>query len=560
MPFKRSHLNQGAVSGALGQITTYSTEDQPGEVERAGYFDKAAVFLRDRDPLIVNYGDDVRLYRVARPDEKTVRLFAGRSPQGATNGRKILTFGDSLLAEGNRAFNASPNGEIASWGGSPITWAMALGLDCAHDVWHDAADPNGRLFTGANHGVIGQTIEQMLARLDAALAMRPDWIVAFPGVNDLTDNRPIGDIIRDQRLLLDRILAAGVGLVSGPTLPRDLASWPDNETDTSLRRRPKLHALNRDRWQWFVENQQRGRVLWYALDRDFVDGTASSTLPRADATRDGTHFTHASAYRAGKRLRDILLPFIPPGPGFVAGADDVYDAALRPFGSILPNPLMQGTAGSFKPANGITGTFAGGTTDPAKYYLERFYPAAANPGTTAIGSVEPAADLSGIWQVLTFNPTPGTSADLNPFHRFFLRPGTASTNSRDIAVPAGLAAGQWVQMHARIKLSAWAGWGRTELRCEVRDAARVELGRMTGFYAMSFDPAGAATEAYFPYANEEMDLFIRTPPFKLPAGSVYLRPWIFFEIDGTLPGTPVARIGQIAIKPVADPRPLWNAA
>jgi hypothetical protein len=74
MAFVRGRLNQGAMAGAAGQISTYTPSDPRSVVESAGYFRDANLLLRHGEPLLVLYPNDAALYSISNPVGGDVQL------------------------------------------------------------------------------------------------------------------------------------------------------------------------------------------------------------------------------------------------------------------------------------------------------------------------------------------------------------------------------------------------------------------------------------------------------------------------------------------------------
>jgi lysophospholipase L1-like esterase len=483
--------------------------------------------------------------------------------------RKVVALlGDSFQADEHQVKDP-PLNELRTMPRSYFTWARGLGLPAISPNFFDPTDPNRfgggnpppvRGWTGFNHGVPGETVATVLARAHRCIAMRPDWILVNVGTNDLTSGNSVEAIVRDQTLLYDMILDAGIGLVVMPIVTQRSTNWPDTEPTLAERRRPRMFAVNEARRRYVETSQQRGRVLYWNIENVWNDATGTLIEPRPGADRDNVHPSIMTAHAWGRSLLALLGPFMGEPALFVRGPGDQYDPEVNPRGCINLNPTFRGTTGSSTAE--VTGTIAGGTATGEKYRAERTYPAAGRPGSTCVASVEPTGDWRGNWQVLTFTRTSQAAPDVNNTHEFLVRIGTSATATRDLALPAGLAAARaWVCAHLRVRLNgaAFAGWNRSTLRLEQRDGAAVQLGAVEGWAAAELPtPGGGQTKDYYKFPAEDVEVSIVTPPMRLEAAAVSLRPLIYLGFDSTVAGTPVARLGLLGLKVTDDPRPLMR--
>lgn len=93
-------------------------------------------------------------------------------------------------------------------------------------------------------------------------------------------------------------------------------------------------------------------AIFFDPDPAIIDWSTGDVL--AAPFRDGIHDNQLSARNQGKRIADLLSPFmllLDKGP---VNVGDIFDATLNPTGNLLTNGLLAGTSGTV--SNGATGT------------------------------------------------------------------------------------------------------------------------------------------------------------------------------------------------------------
>ena len=432
--------------------------------------------------------------------------FSRRQP-----GIKIAAIGTSLVQYNSNATST----KISNYSRGPIAWAQVKGPEFVYGVWHDTTDVNGRNFTGANHGVSGETSTQIIARLAALVAMLPDIVIVDNGTNEMATDS-YDTIIANSETIYKTLIDAGMQVIILPVLARATSSWASGSE--TRKKAQRVNAWKR----WYAAKTPA--CMYFDWNQPWVDPASADGEPLTGYSDDGIHENVKGAYYIGKALATYLTGFLPPRQPLIVGQDDDYDATYNPMGNIFPNPMMQGTAG-------VEGTGATGDT-ATSCRIER----STGSAVTVVAAKETRSDNNGDWQVLTFTPS-GSALE-----RFLLRTSTADMTH-------SFAAGTWVQAACDIDVAAYSGWKSIQLYLKDQGT-----GGVTGLALEEYDNAGTLQ----PFPTEAWSGKLVTPPFQIVSGSTALRTRVEMELDGAVAGSPVIKVGSWRVSAVLDPRKVWN--
>lgn len=200
----------------------------------------------------------------------------------------VAPIGDSRA---KAVYNDSSATFRALSGGSALNWANAL--------------MEQRLVIGTTWGVEGDRTDQMLARIDAAIASGAGILYILGGVNDLAQG------VEGTAAAANLILLAQRGRLAGMTVVIEMEVGANSFTTTDrLRRLGDLNRILRD-----YADVTPGVYLHDARPV-MLDPAVGSTAVgfRSGYSFDGTHFNGRGAYNWGKSLANLLRTLIPPRP------------------------------------------------------------------------------------------------------------------------------------------------------------------------------------------------------------------------------------------------------
>lgn len=261
---------------------------------------------------------------------------------------RIAILGDSrtagcLVNDGTTLCNTSQ-----SW----ISYALAIS--------NQRAVHNG---VTMNFGVPSDTLDQMLTRLPAALTSSDAglWIV-YGGTNSASSNVVAGDINTPSSMIGTAIQIQNLILNAGR-----ICVWLDetgrgDSTFTSARL-TATQLLNFNSFQKWVRSQRDVSNVYvvptYASFSDPTSTTGDAVLGNA---YDGLHPATPGAYAMAVPLSGLINSLYPATSVLCASNSDLYDATNNIRGSLVSNPLLDGTGGTINvPASGTaTGSLATG--------------------------------------------------------------------------------------------------------------------------------------------------------------------------------------------------------
>jgi len=294
------------------------------------------------------------------PPGPTIPQFKNSVARGQTP--HLLGFGDSITSLAYSDATAGNFRKIANESAGHMTWLNVLSRRrFAYDPY--AGPQNGFPALSDNHGVIGETTTQMLARISFAIARRPDIVVLMAGTNDIGAGSAGPDIWNRLRSIIDQFNAAGARVVAVPITPRGSVNW-DAMGSAAVQRKLRVSWVNNQ----LIGYARVNPGLIIADPRNAI--TAATGLAGGTGTRpmllDNLHPSPEGAYNIGKAIWRALSAILPPvEPPFYDGLD-AYDATDNPTGELLNNPGFTGgtTGGMGGSVTGVvpSGWFASCTT------------------------------------------------------------------------------------------------------------------------------------------------------------------------------------------------------
>lgn len=231
-----------------------------------------------------------------------------------------VVLGDSLTEQGGEIPANPDTRSFAAW-----TWANVL-LGQALTIL-------------GNLGIGGETTTQIRARVDAAIALNPGWVILTVGTNNMGVAGGLVTAKTDIIAMLDKFDAAGIRVVLPTLPPRTGGSYSGTIKADTLALNEWIRQLARTRPGLIVPDYFTGLA-------DGASGNYLATIYGFNPTVDGIHLSATGAYQAGRILADALrphlsasVPFSPPNPG----------------ANLLPNPRPGGN-GTSAPGSFSVGT------------------------------------------------------------------------------------------------------------------------------------------------------------------------------------------------------------
>lgn len=420
---------------------------------------------------------------------------------------KIVTIGDSIMAGnveitagGGSTAEPSHSGMrgFVNWTqfltGNPLTWRF--------QNW-DGTQVGGNAFA-----VAGDSLVNILARLDNALKQNPDVLWAHFGTNDITAGESAATILDGYRWMIRRAAERNARVWIDTVLYRSTLTAPQELVRQAVNTGIRL-----------LENEFKGRVLVFDYD----------------AMTDSAYFsdgTHPNAAGAEWMARNVIIPKLGVFYGLQKvkrGLPDNYDATTSPMGNLLTNSDFTGTGGT------IAGTGNSGTIPDS-------WSTAKTDGTVlAVAfSTSSLTDWDGETRnfVKMAMSSDGSGVD-NETARF----NPTST------ITSNVVAGQWYTCECEVLVDDVLS-GSNILRSvyiELRDNGT--SGPITRSFNVGYSATGPVKE-YFPTGGGQRRLLLRTFPFQArTASGLILR--INVDADCTLTGSRVVYWGKPVVKPIS---------
>jgi lysophospholipase L1-like esterase len=194
--------------------------------------------------------------------------------------RLVVALGDSITA-GNPGWDPDPSRRTAEGDDETSQWCW----------WAERAHPGLRV---RNCGVGGERTDEIAARLDASVAGGADVLVVQGGINDVVQDRPLEEAVRDLRWMVRRGQELGLQVLVADVLPWN-NGWPHAE--------PAIRRLN----ELILELADEAGIGVLPFHQTLEDPERPGRM-RADWTADGNHPSILGHRRLGERA------FAPPRP------------------------------------------------------------------------------------------------------------------------------------------------------------------------------------------------------------------------------------------------------
>jgi len=257
----------------------------------------------------------------------------------------IALFGDSLTRNNH-------------WDGAALktTWMSQLGyFTYARQLL------NQRFYYDYNYnfGVFGDTTTQMLARIDSVIAVGPSVCVVLGGINDLIGGETAATVMANLTTIWARLNSAGIKVIAGTIFPASIATLSATEAK-------RLMQVNQ--WMRATVPTLPNVYLWDSFfTLSDLTSSAAGIATNCYAS-DLLHIGRKGSYLVGVDLAAVIEKACPGVSGPTVGAQygsfglsDAYDATDNPYGNLLGNNTLVGTAGSKSGAN-VSGNVATGYT------------------------------------------------------------------------------------------------------------------------------------------------------------------------------------------------------
>lgn len=227
---------------------------------------------------------------------------------------KVAIIGTSLCQHNTLAQEASGTVvRLSNWSRGWMTWARTLDPRITFVNWPNNSDPNGRGFTGANHGVSGQTYSQIEPRVPDVVAMKPDICFVDVGTNDMVPQSK-EDIQAARERICATLVAGGVQATLLPILGRltnlitAASGTNQNWSDDPFGGPSTLYARRKAHW---INERSRAHasategVYWFDWNNGWIDPTDAFGQPCAGWSDDGTHFAPRGGICGSQRVGSL---------------------------------------------------------------------------------------------------------------------------------------------------------------------------------------------------------------------------------------------------------------
>lgn len=254
-------------------------------------------------------------------DERELDLFiAGRGLSPTLTTASVVSLGDSRTAY--------DGGVVTVLGTETTIYKASRGY-----VSQALVEMRQRLKFIKNGGVGGDTVAQMLARVDPLLTLKPGWVIGFGFANSLSANASAASIITDLSAIFDKIDKAGARVV-----------WGTDWIETARTAAQKAVGFQVNEWLRSLVGTRRNFVL---VDYAAVMSDPATGAPLAAYATDGLHQTPAGARVMGHELAAALTPLTPKSDRLIASNADTTN--------LIPNGMLLGGA-SYATGWGWNGT------------------------------------------------------------------------------------------------------------------------------------------------------------------------------------------------------------
>lgn len=361
----------------------------------------------------------------------------------------------------------------------------------------------------ANLGVSGDTTDQMLARLDTAVAVarRCGWVLFHGGTNDLYGSlKTAAQTIPNLATIADAFLDTGANVVWFNETPR--AFVDQNKVSYQL----QLNAWGRE--------FQRRRKHFYAFDAaDAMSDPASTQFAAAAGLLDGSvHWNNACAYLIGARYAARFGGMAIPQSHLASSAADVYSVSSLS-GQLFANPLFTGSGGT--PSNTAGGNAPTGTI-AASVQVDKSGHGSGSASTCVCSTVARADGFGNNQRLVIANAINGD--------RYLIR------NTGNIS--AGVSPGHLVQLEGELTVASHTNLGALHIYLQYQ----VDGGSVITAHCLRNDTANVAYPAAFAGGK------YRTRPVRLPAGTALTALQVRAEARFVGAGGATVDLGRAALR------------
>ena len=450
---------------------------------------------------------------------RAAELANANAARAASLGPLMCGIGDSQVA------NNLANGQY--WARGWLNWARVLS--------------NERFSAPASYisGVPGETSTATVSRMDAfvdGLPVKPTACFYQSGGNDLSGAVAPSVPIANYKTFVQHMQARGIKPVLMPPYPRGAATWATQNNASAGN--ASLHKLAQSMREYAAQTPG----VWIIDGWRYLSDPTSTTGYDISAyfIGDDLHANSGGSFLVAlDNLATINALF--PIPRVVAprSSGDLYDATYNQTGSLMPNPMMQGTSGA---SNNVTAVLNGTATVANGYRLAR------QNGSTATGTLLTVTKegtrsdgLPGDRQVLTVDYTSASGG----------------SDAEGFSIYNGFTTGSWAagdQVFCTSEFSATAQQSAYNVSVSVSDANSVATPTIS--YDLYYDTTtgSGGTKVYSPGANKDYSGTLQSGTITLAAGSSPVCSTIIYgRGNGTLPWKGVYKVSAMKGEKVIAP-------
>lgn len=354
--------------------------------------------------------------------------------------------------------------------------------------WFEMANATlGHPFTQVGcAGVSGGKIVTIARRFDLdVLALSPDAAIIQGGVNDIT-----GTAVGDEATSLIAIKAAFVSMIekslAAGVIPIVTTCFPLSSTATNYSAARGQMLLNLNQWIREIALTTYPRMVVFDGWQAAVDPTSATGNWQTNYSADGIHPTAFGAQRIAAAFVTVLTKLAIDTPQRVGSIFDTYDNdSTNP--QLFPNPLMQGTGGTKTTTGAGAGTNTGNVPDLITVQWNR-----GGAGTVVNSIVSRSDGIGSDHQMVVTSTNSGDAVQVNLISAIQARVSEGDVISSEIElVMTGIT--------ALTSISYWIVW-------------TVDGNAFTSPSAIAGSGSGVL--------SDNISMVLRTPPFKIPPGSV----------------------------------------
>lgn len=234
-----------------------------------------------------------------------------------------------------------------------------------------------------NFGVGGNTTADALARINAVVAVQPDYCYVGIGTNDYLKYNQGGPATPDVSIanlttIYDTLQNAGCFIIAPTLYAPTVAYNAFNATQLDF-----LNRINN-----FIRAQQFLRKNFEVIDLELTFADPAQAMPRAKAnyTIDGLHPGTMGAFLYGQKVAALISKLEPFERNELFVHPSNTWTTNNPYGNLIANAEIVGSTGTIS-GSGVSGVSA------TKWRLDQ---ATTGSGMTAVGSIETGTDLPGM--------------------------------------------------------------------------------------------------------------------------------------------------------------------